>query len=418
MKRPFRFLPMRRAGSALFALAVGVTAPWAAHAEDPELPRSLPEAIKMERADALPRTAFYESPSLATTKPGDLLRKAPFSGYAVPEGASTVRILYHSLNAAGEAVATSGVVLIPAGKPPTDGWPVIAWAHGTSGVARQCAPSLEKDMLYGEEGLMPMVRAGFAVVATDYHGLGTVGPHQYINKIAQARDVIYSIPAAQAAVPELASRWVVIGHSQGGLAAWSVAEMQASLHDPNYLGAISVAGAADLKYVLSHMGDADSSAAYYLTYMAYAIHARTPQFQPSDMLVGTALERYHAATTKGCWNYAYASFLNAPAGKTLKPGWDQSVAAQRFFDDNELGNAPIGGPLFVIGGEADGTVPFVSLRATALKACRNGIELTFQSYPGLDHDPTMDKSTPDQLAWVRDRMAGKPETNSCASLAP
>jgi hypothetical protein len=150
-------------------------------ADEPGLPHSLAEAIQMERADALPRTAFYDTPSLGKTKPGDLLRQAPFRGYAVPSGARAVRILYHSLNADGGDVATSGVVLIPAGRPPTGGWPVIAWAHGTSGVARMCAPSLQKDMEYGEEGLMPMVRAGFAVVATDYHGLGTEGPHEYIN---------------------------------------------------------------------------------------------------------------------------------------------------------------------------------------------------------------------------------------------
>ena len=41
---------------------------------------------------------------------------------------------------------------------------------------------------------LPKVAAGFAVVATDYHGLGTEGPHQYVNKTAQAHDVVYSIP--------------------------------------------------------------------------------------------------------------------------------------------------------------------------------------------------------------------------------
>ena len=372
----------------------------------------------MERADALPRTSFYESPALTTTKPGELLRQAPFTGYAVPTGATAIRILYHSLDATGRDVATSGVVLIPAGKPPTGGWPVIAWAHGTSGVARQCAPSLEKDMVYGEEGLMPMVRAGFAVVATDYHGLGTLGPHQYINKIAQGRDVIYSIPAARKAVPELTSKWVVIGHSQGGMAAWSVAEMEATLRDPNYLGAISVSGAADLRQVLAQMGTSGQSASFYLTYMAYAIKALEPRFQPSEMLTADALHKYQAVTTAGCWYYAYATFLDAPPGNLLKSGWDQSATVQQFFRNNELGTARIGGPLFVIGGEADETVPFPLLRATAQKACRNGIALTFRSYPGLDHDPTMEKSTPDQLAWVRDRMAGKPAINSCPSLAP
>jgi pimeloyl-ACP methyl ester carboxylesterase len=414
----------RRAGSGFVnsriaaAGSVGLLSLWsfASMSDEPVMPKSLGDAIRMERADALPRTAFYATPALTSSKPGDLLRQEVGDGYAVPRGATVVRILYHSLSADGTDVATSGVVLIPAGKTPQGGWPVIAWAHGTSGVARQCAPSLQKDMEYGEEGLMPMVRAGFAVVATDYHGLGTQGPHEYVNKTAQGRDVIYSIPAARTAVPALGHRWVVIGHSQGGLAAWSVAEMQATLHDPDYLGAISVAGAADLKSILAAMGKPGSTASYYLGYMAYAMRARTPSFQPSDMLTGEALKHYADVTMKGCWNYAYAAFIHAPLGPVLKPGWDQTAAAQRFFKENELGRAPVGGPLLVIGGEADETVPFGPLRAMAKYACGNGAALTFRSYPGLDHDPTMDQSTPDQLAWVADRFAGKPSLSNCASL--
>jgi len=407
-------------GSAPVALAAAgavlVCVPAALAGEGPGLPRSLAEAVTMERADALPLTAFYDTPSLAASKPGDLLRHEAFSGYALPHGATAVRVLYHSLSSDGRDVATSGVVLIPAGQPPAVGWPVIAWAHGTSGVARMCAPSLEKDMAYGEEGLMPMVRAGFAVVATDYHGLGTAGPHEYISKAAQALDVIYSVSAAHAAVAGLDRRWVAIGHSQGGLAAWNVAQMQATIKDPNYLGAISVAGAADPKSILEQMGEPDSSAAFYLDYIAYAIHVLTPDFRPADMLVGKALERYATVTTRGCWNYAYASFLNDPGGKVLKAGWDRTTGAQRFFMANELGLQHVGGPLLVIAGEADETVPFELVKATAVKACRDGIALAFRSYPGLDHDPTMEKSTPDQLAWVRDRFAGKPFASNCASL--
>jgi len=237
-----------RLGRACVAVIISAATLGSAQANESGLPTSVAEAIAMERANSLPRTQFYDTPrSLALSQPGDLLRQEHFDNYALPDGARAVRILYHSLDANRRDVATSGVVLIPAGDAPPDGWPVIAWAHGTSGVARQCAPSLQKDIYYGEEGLMPMVRAGFAVVATDYHGLGTTGPHQYINKTAQARDVIYSIPAARQAVPALGSKWVVDGHSQGGVAAWGVAEMETSLQDPNYLGAVSVAGSAQMQ---------------------------------------------------------------------------------------------------------------------------------------------------------------------------
>jgi hypothetical protein len=410
--------PLRRRPGVLASAAAGlVLAAGCAAADDWVLPHSLDEAVRMERQNALPLTAFYDAPALAGTQPGALLRQEPFTGYATPTGARAVRILYHSLDAAGHDVATSGVVLIPAGAAPAGGWPVIAWAHGTTGVARMCAPSLQKDMAYGEEGLMPMVRAGFAVVATDYHGLGTQGPHQYLAKLAQARDVVYSLPAARAAVPELGRPWVVIGHSQGAAASWGAAELEATLKDPDFRGAIAVSGAADLTPQMAAMGRPGSSAAYYLVYMAYAIHARNPAFQPSEMLDGVALSRYDDATTQGCWNYVYASFLGKNDAPVVKPGWNHLAAVEEFARAREFGREPVGGPLLVLTGEADQTVLFPLVKVTVKRACEHGIALAFRSYPGLDHDPTMDKSTPDQLAWVRERLAGKPFANGCAQLA-
>ena len=183
--------------------------------------------------------ARFPSPGPA----GDLLRQERFAGYTLIEGVRAVRILYHSLDAVRGDVVTSAVVLIPPGAAPQGGWPVIAWAHGTSGVAPQCAPSLMRDVYYGAPVLAAMLKGGFAVVATDYHGLGTPGPSQYGSKQAQAFDVIYAMPAARTAVPELGRRWVVDGHSQGGFTAWGVAELESKLKDDGYLGAISVAGA-------------------------------------------------------------------------------------------------------------------------------------------------------------------------------
>jgi pimeloyl-ACP methyl ester carboxylesterase len=380
-----------------------------------EMPKTLAGAVAMEQADRLPLTDFYSTPqNLSASKPGDLLRKEPFAGYTLPKGATAVRILYHSLDATAHDVATSGVVLIPAGTPPSTGWPVIAWAHGTSGVARLCAPSAMKDVYYGDEGLMPMVAAGFAVVATDYHGLGTEGPHQYVSKVAQALDVIYSIPAAHAAVRSLGSKWVADGHSQGGLAAWGVAEAEYLLKDPEYLGAVSVAGVAREVDFFSHLSNTPG-VGFYLAFMAAGIHARYPEFNPRDLVSDSVLEHYSDVTTKGCFYYGYATYAAAPSGTLLRPKWDSSVWIHRFFEGNAVANAPIGGPLFVIAGEADQTVPIAGVRAAVKQMCSAKQPVTFRSYPGLDHDPTMEKSTPDQLEWIRARFAGKPVTSNCAN---
>jgi hypothetical protein len=253
----FSYGKIQRAAAAVIFGLVALTPPAAL---SQTWPTTLAQAEKLEADDALLLTPFYATPpSLAATKPGALLRQEAFRLYALPSGVRAVRILYHSLDATGGDVATSAVVLIPPGAPPKGGWPIIAWAHGTSGVARQCAPSLMKDVYYGEEGLFPMVRAGYAVVATDYHGLGTEGPHQYVNKIAQAYDVIFSIPAARAAVAALGQRWVVDGHSQGGTAAWGVAEMEHDRQDAGYLGAVAVAPASRLDEVLMAPAAAEAS---------------------------------------------------------------------------------------------------------------------------------------------------------------
>jgi pimeloyl-ACP methyl ester carboxylesterase len=86
----------------------------------------------------------------------------------------------------------------------------------------------------------------------------------------------------------------------------------------------------------------------------------------------------------------------------------------RFFEGNAIGTAPIGGPILIIAGEADQTVPIDGMRAVAKQMCTSSEVATFRSYPNLDHDPVMEHSTPDQLAWIKSRFAGKPATSNCA----
>jgi len=382
-----------------------------------EMPHSAAEAQKMEHEDALPATPLYSNSALGTSRPGDLLAQEPVTSYSLPVG-SAVRIAYHSRDAADHDVPATAAVLIPVGEAPAGGWPVIAWGHGTSGVARQCAPSLMKDVYYGDEGLKEMLNAGFAVVATDYHGLGSPGVHQWVNKTAQARDVIYSIPAARKAVPALGRRWVADGHSQGGLAAWGVAEMESSLHDPGFLGAISVAGAVRLDHFLELMDQTQGGLTMYAAYMGWALHASYPDFKPEDLLTPRAMQLYGQVTTQGCWYYGYATFADMPKKGVLNPNWRQNTYVQRFAKDNQEGDVPISKPLLVLAGEADLSIPIAGVREVVTRACGKGTALQFKSYPGLDHDPTMINSTPDQLAWIRDRFAGKAAPSDCPRSKP
>ena len=388
-------------------------------ADDP-MPKSRPAALAMEAKDALPITGFYNPPHpLPAAAPGTLIRSQPFGGYDLPAGAHAVRILYHSRALNGDDVAASGVVLIPGGAPPHGGWPVIAWAHGTSGVARMCAPSLMKDIEYGSEGLMPMVAAGFAVVATDYVGLGTPGPHQYDNKIPQANDVVYAVPAAHAAVPDLARKFVAIGHSQGGVAIWGVAELEARLNDPDYAGGISVAG--DMDYTAFEAHDAgvfNAITSLYWPLTAFGIKASYPSFDVARMLSPPALARYRDVTTKGCWYYGYAALDEIGAHPAVRPGWDQAPELKHYNRDSRSADKPIKGPLLVLAGDDDRSVAIGNSEAGVQRACAHGLPIEFRHVPHLDHDPLMQETTPAQLVWARDRLAGKPWAGTCKPGCP
>lgn len=386
---------------------------------DDTLPTSRAQALAMEAEDALPLTRFYDPPPLGKRTPGALIRSEPYTGYSLPPGAHAVRILYVSRALDGARDAASGVVLIPAGSPPRGGWPLIAWAHGTSGVARMCAPSLMKDVEYGSEGLMPMVAAGFAVVATDYAGLGTPGPHQYDNRIPQANDVVYSVAAAHAAVPSLGRHWVAIGHSQGGVAVWGVAELEATGGDPGYRGAISVAGDMDYESFEAHDArDFATITNMYWPYTAFGVKASYPTFDVAGMLSPAMLARYRDVTTKGCWYYGYAAAAEIGHQAAVRPGWDELPELARYNRDSRSADKPIRGPLMVLAGDDDASVNFANIKAGVARACRHHLPIEFVHRPHLDHDPLMEKTIGLQLDWARARLAGKPSRGNCGSIAP
>jgi hypothetical protein len=93
-------------------------------------------------------------------------------------GAMVYRVLYRSTGLNGQPIAVSGIVMAPDRRAPAGGWPVIAWAHGTTGVARKCAPSLLPDPIASIPGINEMILHNFVVAATDYPGLGTAGEQQ------------------------------------------------------------------------------------------------------------------------------------------------------------------------------------------------------------------------------------------------
>src|SRR4051812_40015397 len=82
---------------------------------------------------------FYTPPGTLTGKHGDLIWYRNTANTLSAAGGTSV-VLYRSTSVAGRKIAVSGLVSVPKGDPPKGGWPVISWAHGTTGIPDVCAP--------------------------------------------------------------------------------------------------------------------------------------------------------------------------------------------------------------------------------------------------------------------------------------
>ncbi len=352
----------------------------------------------------LPRTSFYDAPHpIPAGKPGELIRTEPNDQYNLPFDASALRILYRSRTTNGEDMAVSAVVLIPDGKPPVGGWPVIAWAHEFRGAARQCAPSLMKNLGVGP--LLAMyANLGYVVVATDYSGLGADSGGTVLDMQSNALDVIYSVAAARAAVKEIGRKWIAVGPFQGGLAAVAVAESDE--HDPSYLGSIAISGLADSEQFYGH--SAQGSSNRVLLVLASTFKALYPEFQVSDMLKDQALPAYRRAA-QTCGGEQEPEFTK----EMLKPGWENNQFVKEFFSRNTPGQKPVHSPLLVISGEADLVVPTEMSEKSVARMCKYGSRILFLKYPNLDASGVMGASVADQISWIKARFAGYAAPGNC-----
>ena len=83
---------------------------------------------------------------------------------------------------------------------------MITYAHGTTGIADQCAPSRDgpaRARQATSTRCSGWLKAGYAVVRTDYEGLGTPGVHPYLIGRSEGRGVLDIVRAARQLDPRI-----------------------------------------------------------------------------------------------------------------------------------------------------------------------------------------------------------------------
>lgn len=362
--------------------------------------------------------AFYDAPDAVPAEPGQLLRSEPFDR-TIPEDARAWRILYTTTAHDGEATLASAIVVEPEGQAVAE-HPVVAWAHGTTGFATGCAPSLLAEPFVA--GAMPDLEAalaeGWAVVATDYAGLGTAGAQPYLVGEGEGRSVLDAVRAAQQLDDHRLARDTVLwGHSQGGHAAlWAAGIASGYAPELELLGVAAMAPATDLPAFLDSaaetvVGAVFGSFALAAYADAYPDVAREAYVRPGARIMMQEMEGRCLTDPSTLVSLATSVVADQPVW-ARSPG--EGALGARAAEN--VPTLPIDMPVLLGQGASDSLITPAVQEAYVAARCADGQRIDYRSYAGYGHMSVVTGDSPllpELRAWTADRLAGEPFIDSC-----
>lgn len=367
-------------------------------------------------------SAFYTWSKAIPATPGKLLRSEPLDqALSLPNAASAQRILYTSLDGIDgkTPVVVSGALFIPKGKAPAGGWPVASWGHGTVGVADICAPSWAGRSYRDVQYLNRWLDEGYAIVATDYQGLGVPGGHPLLNNRMAGYGILDAAKAVVAGVPGLADKVLIIGQSQGGAGAFA-AGAYAATYAPK-LGVKGSIGTGVIYTVGSkNVGEQDQDkvdpALAYGFYTLLAAQQYDPSIDPRDFYTDKALPLFEQARTS-CLSALVSDVVGtgltpANAKKDYKGDQLKPWLAQVSYPTLKLAQ-----PIFIGTGAEDKTPAAATQVALMQDACKAGSVVQGHLYKGLGHSETVNASLKDSIPFARQVISGQPVTPNCSPSA-
>jgi pimeloyl-ACP methyl ester carboxylesterase len=325
---------------------------------------------------------------------------------ALQPAASNTLVLYRSVDASGKPDAVSGIITVPQGKLPKGGWPILTWAHGTTGIADTCAPSREpaaEYVSYAYPAMYAWLRAGYAIVRTDYQGLGTPGVHGYLIGIDEGRSVLDIVRAARRLVPKLSNKVIIGGHSQGGHAAlWAAALASSWTPELKIAGTVAFAPVSHIGDVATAVKAATSSA---LTPFAALIlrgaDSGDPALQGPSLLTDRGATLYPLTLTQ-CEPQLEAAneFGGMSPSEMIRSDADLAPLVA-YLNANDPETLRIPTPVEILQGGADEKVfpPLTDQLASELQA--NGASVTYKKYDGVMHRAIVSVGNEDALAFAQ-----------------
>jgi len=354
----------------------------------------------------------------AAQRAGQLVSADPIVD--APSGMQAWKVRYWTKDGSDRARQVTGIIAAPREAISRQPRPVIAWTHGTWGVASRCAPSLSPNFWTATPAL-DAVKRGYVVVAPDYAGLGSDGMHPFLVGEDTARSVLDAVRASREIAGAAAgSRFAVWGESQGGHAALWTAQRRSYAPELQLLGAAAAAPPTDLLQNLK----LSSNKQVRTFFMAYIGESWSKHY-------GVPLIAFGGAQTQGimtrlaennCIELNSKPRLGTILGVLTLQGRFKNLdlATVEPWASLARRNSPatrgVGVPLLIGQNAKDDLVAPSVTRAHARALCRNHELVRWIDIRGGGHATSAKDSAALTLDWIDNRFAGRAARSDCGKF--
>jgi fermentation-respiration switch protein FrsA (DUF1100 family) len=350
---------------------------------------------------------FYSIPDpIPDGRHGDLLRYQLVRASTGAGDATVFRIMYLSETVAGASTVVTGLAALdPASPVPAGGRPLLLHGHGTTGLADACAPSRAVDAdrdFYATDflGVENAASAGFAVVSTDYEGLGGPGIHPYLVGISEGRSMLDAGLAARQ-LPDIGAGDAVglVGFSQGGHAAMFAAQLAGEwAPELSMLGVVLGAPATEIS-TLARSGSERSEYGALTVSIVAGLVAGHPELEDQlpTVLSPSGIELLHLLG-EHCFDESVPS-MPGPPYVVADPTTVEPFAS--LLAVNNTGHVAVGAPILLFHGDGDRSVPPTHSEAMMQRLCTVGQLIERRVLAGGGHVDSADAAYRDGVAWLR-----------------
>jgi pimeloyl-ACP methyl ester carboxylesterase len=337
---------------------------------------------------------------------GELLRYQIVRGGPDVGEPTTYRIMYLSETVTGVPTVVTGLAVVDTSTPaPADGRPLLLHGHGTTGLADQCAPSRAVDAerdFYATDflGIEHAASLGFAVVSTDYEGLGGPGTHPYLVGVSEGRSILDAgLAARQLPGIDAANIAGLVGFSQGGHAALFAAQLAPQWAPQlSMLGVVLGAPATEISSLARSGAERSEAGALTVSILA-GLTAVSPETRAriATVLTPAGIELLDLLA-EHCFDESVPS-MPSPPYVAADPTTVEPFAS--LLARNNAGHAAVAAPMLVFHGDDDSSVPFAHSEAMAARLCAAGQILERRLLAGGGHLDSADAAYHDGVAWLR-----------------